>query len=178
MLWMPVWILLSCNLYTFVRATLGRPFLFVLVFRFRDVEGAIPYQISTTLLARGVWVGLAAARSRCGSNTTLWCFSLPPRHCATHALARAKANLAFAPTVRQCTNKFIWVFIVRKFLKGAWGKLLSRSFPHKNRISTNTKGKNRFGFSLLLCIYRKPLGCNFITRKYMIKSVLDRRRII
>ena len=76
-------------------------------------------------------MGLAAARSRCGSNTTPWCFSLPHRRFATCELAIAKARPCGA---RRLSVSILTIYfyrpLVRKFLKGVWGKLLLRSFPH------------------------------------------------
>ena len=57
-----------------------------------------PFCLSTTLLADGVSVGLAAARvtkvacGNLGSDTTQWCHSLPSRRFATQPLAAARAR--------------------------------------------------------------------------------------
>ena len=45
-------------------------------------------------------------------------------------LAAAKARLHLAPTVYLCVRDFLFDFFVQEFLKGVWGKLLARSFPH------------------------------------------------
>ena len=49
-------------------------------------------------------------------------------------LAGVKASLTLASTVYPKAQNSILLF-VREFLKGVWGKLLARSFPHKIFIS-------------------------------------------
>ena len=50
--------------------------------------------------------------------------------------AVAKARFTLAPTVYWCTDNSIFRPFVREFLKGVWGKLLARSFPHNLFHST------------------------------------------
>ena len=53
------------------------------------------------------------------------------------SLAAAKARFILASTVCWCVGGFPFGFFVKEFLKGVWGKLLARSFPHvKILIST------------------------------------------
>ena len=89
----------------------------------------------TTFLADRVLVGLAAARSRCGSNTTLWCFSLPPRRFATFPLARAKARFYLASTVYPCSNNSPFDIFVREFFgRGAGEPLFAKKVPPHSSI--------------------------------------------
>ena len=76
-------------------------------------------------------MGLAAARSRSRSDSPPDCHSFRSRRFATCELATAKARPCGA---RRLSVSILTIYfyspLVRKFLKGVWGKLLLRSFPH------------------------------------------------
>ena len=104
--WSPAFI--CRDFFVFSGRRRRRPLQDLVFFVGTDVPGG-PFCIQTTLLADGVSVTPDFLRE-------------PKRGFTSRRLS-----------IRELTTYFYRPF-VREFLKGVWGKLLARSFPHKNLI--------------------------------------------
>ena len=78
--------------------------------------------------------GLAAARSRSRSDSPPDCHSFRSRRYATLIARDIKSEVYPRADCLWVKFKIPFVIFVQKFLKGVWGKLLARSFPHKTII--------------------------------------------
>ena len=84
-------------------------------------------------------VGLTAVRSRCGSNTTLWCFSLPPRRFATLGARDSKSEVLPRVDCLSVCNDFIFDTFVRVLFGGVQGDLFREKGPPANLLNYSAK---------------------------------------
>ena len=99
----------------------------------------LPCLCITTFLATRVSVVLTAVRSWCGSNTTLWCFSLPPRRFATLISCDSTSEVLPRVDCLSVCNDFIFDTFVRVLFGGVQGDLFREKGPPANLLNYSAK---------------------------------------